>query len=96
MPEALFIAGHLLGMLLLWTVLWRSRAVPRWAAALVGLAPLAQLLVHDQADAVSACVYGLLLISLTACAMTLLRTPTESTLASAAADPLVTTTPSTR
>jgi hypothetical protein len=28
-PEALFIIGHLLGMLLLGIALWRSRAVPR-------------------------------------------------------------------
>jgi hypothetical protein len=73
-PEALFIVGHLLGLLLLGIALWRSGAVPRWAAALVGLAPLVQLLVHDQAGAVSACAYALLLIGMAACAVTLLRT----------------------
>ena len=43
-PEALFIIGHVLGMLLLGIALWRGRAVPRWAATLVGLAPLVQFL----------------------------------------------------
>ena len=96
-PEALFIVGHLLGMLLLGIALWRSRAVPRWAAALVGLAPLVQLLVHDQVGAVDACANGLFLIGMAACAVTLLRTPPEPALASAAAaDPLVTAAPSTR
>jgi len=74
-PEALFIAGHLAGMLLLGIALWRSRAVPRWAAALVGLAPLVHLLVHDQPGVVDACAYGFLLIGMAACAVTLLRTP---------------------
>jgi len=76
-PETLFIIGHLLGMLLLGIALWRSRAVPRWAATLVGLAPLVQLLVHDQVGAVDACANGLFLIGMAACAVTLLRTPPE-------------------
>jgi hypothetical protein len=95
-PEALFLAGHVLGLLLLGIALWRSRAVPRWAAALVGLASVVQFLVHDQA-VLSACVFGLLLIGMGACAVTLLRTPAGPALAPAeAADPLVTSTPSTR
>jgi hypothetical protein len=77
-PEALFIIGHLLGMLLLGIALWRSRAVPRWTAALVGLAPLVQLLVHDQVGAVDARANGLFLIGMATCAVTLLRTPPES------------------
>jgi hypothetical protein len=77
-PEALFIVGHLLGMLLLGIALWRSRAVPRWAAALVGLAPLGHLLVHDQSGVVNACAYGLLAIGMGACAVTLIRSPPAS------------------
>jgi len=80
-PETLFIIGHLLGMLLLGVALWRSRAVPRWAATLVGLAPLVQLLVHDQPGAVNACANGLFLIGMAACAVTLVRTPPEQALA---------------
>src|ERR1700691_4508389 len=73
-PAFLFIVGHVLGLLLLGIALWRSRAVPRWAAALVGLASLAP--VHD-AGAGSAVAYGLLLIGMAACAVTLLRSRPE-------------------
>jgi hypothetical protein len=90
-PEALFIIGHLLGMLLLGIALWRSRAVPRWAAVLVALAPLAHLLVHDQSGVINACAYGLLAIGMGACAVTLLRIPGEAEQAETgqAADALV-------
>ena len=95
-PEALFLAGHVFGLLLLGIALWRSRAVPRWAAALVGLASVVQFLVHDQ-SVLSACAFGLLLIGMAACAVTLLRTPAGPALApSEVADPLVTSAPSTR
>lgn len=71
-PAFLFIVGHMLGLLLLGIALWRSRAVPRWAAALVGLASLAQVPVHDSGVG-SAVAYGLLLIGTAGCAVTLLR-----------------------
>jgi hypothetical protein len=83
-------------MLLLGIALWRSRAVPRWAAALVGLASLVQVPVHDSAVG-SAAAFGLFLIGMGACAVSLLRTPSEPALASAGSeDSLVTTAPSTR
>jgi len=95
-PEALFIIGHVLGLLLLGIALWRGRAVPRWAAALVGLASVVQFFVHDQ-SVLSACAFGLLLIGMATCAVTLLRTANEPAPASEApADPLVTAAPSTR
>ena len=77
-PAFGFIVGHMLGLLLLGIALWRSRAVPRWAAALVGLASLAQVPVHDSAVG-SAGAYGLLLIGMAACAVTvtLVRTRPE-------------------
>jgi hypothetical protein len=78
-PEVLFIVGHVVGMLLLGIALWRSGAVPRWAAALVGLAPLAQLFVNNLPGAVSACVWGLLLVGMAACAVTLVRPSPEPT-----------------
>jgi hypothetical protein len=93
MPEALFIIGHLAGMLLLGIARWRTRVVPRWAATLVGLACIVQFLVHDQ-SMLSA--YGLLPPGMTACAVTLLRTPPEPGPTSAPADPLVTSAPATR
>ena len=81
LPEILFVVGHMLGLVLLGIALWRSRAVPRWAAALVGLAPLAQVPVHDS-GAGSAVAYGLFLIGMGACAVALLRAPAGSVRAS--------------
>jgi Domain of unknown function (DUF4386) len=75
-PAFLFVVGHMLGLLLLGIALWRSRAVPRWAAALVGLAPLAQVPVHDS-GAGSAVAYALLVTGMAACAVTLIRTGPE-------------------
>jgi len=75
-PAFLFIVGHMLGLLLLGIALWRSHAVPRWAAALVGLAPLAQVPVHDSGVG-SAVAYGLLVIGMAACAVTLIRARPE-------------------
>jgi len=73
--EAVFIIGHLVGMLLLGVALWRARAVPRWAAALVGLAPVAHLVVHDLSGVVDAAAFALFAIGMAACAVTLARTP---------------------
>jgi hypothetical protein len=99
-PEALFLIGHVIGLLLLGIALWRSRAVPRWAAALIGLASVVQFLVHDQA-VLSACVWGLFLVGMAPCAVALLRTrpepgqaPASETLVDAAghsraADPII-------
>ena len=75
-PAFLFIVGHVLGLLLLGIALWRSRAVPRWAAALIGLASIVQVPVHDSGVG-SAVAYGLLLIGMAACAVTLVRTRPE-------------------
>jgi hypothetical protein len=97
-PAFLFIVGHMLGLLLLGIALWRSRAVPRWAAALVGVASLAQVPVHDSGVG-SAAAYGLLLIGMAACAVTLLRTPAEAAQALGYENPanaLATATPLTR
>jgi len=97
-PEVLFVVGHVVGLLLLGIALWRSRAVPRWAAALVGLASILQFPVHDQA-ALSACAFGLLLIGMAACAVTLLRAPSgldQDPASETSADTLVTSASSTR
>src|ERR1700761_3938073 len=76
LPEILFVVGHMLGLLLLGIALWRSGAVPRWAAALVGLAPIVQVPVHDSGVG-SAVAYGLFLVGTAACAVALVRTPPE-------------------
>ena len=68
-----FLVGHLLGMLILGVALWRSRAVPLWAAALVGLAPLAHLLVHSAGRVPNAAAYALMTAGMGAAALSLLR-----------------------
>jgi hypothetical protein len=77
LPELLFVVGHMVGLLLLGIALWRSGAVPRWAAALVGLAPIVQVPVHDSGVG-SAVAYGLFLVGTAACAAALVRTPPEA------------------
>jgi hypothetical protein len=67
-----FLAGQVLGMLLLGIALWRARVAPRWAALLVGLGPIAQVLVHDASHAVSAAVYALVAVGLAGCAWAVL------------------------
>jgi hypothetical protein len=76
-PEAVFIIGHLLGMLLLGFALWRSRAVPAWAAALVGAGSILHLLVHNLAGPVDAAAYGLMAVGMIACAVRLLQMADE-------------------
>jgi hypothetical protein len=73
-PEAAFIIGHLVGMLLLGIALWRSRVVPAWVAGLVGIGPIVHLVVHDLSGAVNAAAYGLVAVGMIASAVTLLRT----------------------
>jgi hypothetical protein len=78
-PVLLFVGGHLLGMLLLGIALWRSRAVPTWAAALVGLGPIVHLFLLDAGPVPNACSFGLLLIGMAGCAVQLLRSTAERT-----------------
>jgi hypothetical protein len=95
-PEAVFLVGHALGLLLLGIALWRSRAVPRWAAALLGLAFIVQFPVHDQA-VLSAGTGLLFLIGSAVCALTLLRAePKTDPAFIAGTDPLVTSAAPTR
>jgi hypothetical protein len=70
-----FLAGHVIGMLMLGAALWRARVAPRLAAALVAVAPIASVLVHDAGTAANAIVYAGLTIGLAGCAAALLRMP---------------------
>jgi hypothetical protein len=72
---AVFVLGHVVGMLLLGGALWRSRAVPGWAAAVVGLAPLVHVAVHSISRTLDAGGYGFMAIGLAGCAVVLWRTP---------------------
>jgi hypothetical protein len=72
---ALFVVGHVAGTVLLGIALWRSRAVPRWAAVLTTLAqPLhvvaALVLANHPLDLVA---WGMNALGFAAAAVTVLR-----------------------
>ncbi len=74
--EAVFVAGHVLGTVLLGIALWQSRAVPRWAAVVTIIAqPLhfvaAVVLANHPLDFVA---WGLNAVGFAAAAVALLRT----------------------
>jgi hypothetical protein len=70
---AVFVIGHVLGMVLLGAALWRARTVPRWAAALMAVAIVVHLPAHFVSKGVDAAGYGLLAIAFAGCALALLR-----------------------
>jgi hypothetical protein len=80
-PVLLFLAGHLVGMLLLGIALWRSHAVPTWAAALVGIGPIVHIAMDGAGSVANACAFALVLVGMSRCAVQLLRSePAEITL----------------
>ncbi len=72
-PLAVFLIGHVVGMLLLGIALWRSKAVALWAAALVGLGPIVQFAVDSGPRALGAAAWALVFVGTAACAVALLR-----------------------
>jgi hypothetical protein len=71
---AVFLLGTAAGMLILGIALWRSRAVPRWAAALVSLGPIVSIPLHEVDGALTALAQGGLAVGLAGCAVAVLRT----------------------
>jgi len=75
----IFIAGHVVGMVLLGAALWRARAVPVWAGIAVLISqPLhfvAFVIVGNQA--LDACAWGLTALGLAVAAARVLRTPND-------------------
>ena len=75
-----FIAGHVVGMVLLGAALWRARAVPVWA----GIAVLVSQPLHFVAfvivgnQALDACAWGLTALGLAVAAVRVLRTPNDA------------------
>jgi len=70
----LFVAGHLLGTIFLGVALWRSRAIPRWAAVCVGVSmPLHLVAFLSSIRPLDVGAWSLLLIGFTACAREVLR-----------------------
>lgn len=74
---AVFVLGHLIGMLLLGIALYRARAVPRWAAILVGISPILHAGAMALSAAVDAGTFYLLTIGMLGCAWRLLRVPND-------------------
>lgn len=74
---ALYIAGHIVGMVLLGAALWRARAVPAWAAAaVIASQPLHFVFaVVAPNAALDAAAWGLAAAGFAAAAVRVLRTP---------------------
>jgi hypothetical protein len=71
---AIFVAGHLFGTALLGAALWRARAIPRWAAAFVGLSmPLHLVTVLTAFKAGDVAAWVMLLIGFAMCAKPVLE-----------------------
>jgi hypothetical protein len=68
-----YLAGHIAGMLLLAAALWRSRAVPRWAAgALAALVPLEVIEQAASSHVAGMLGYALVTVAFACCARVLL------------------------
>ncbi|MEV6108667.1 DUF4386 family protein [Streptomyces sp. NPDC051940] len=73
-----FVLGHLVGTVLLGIALWRTRAVPRWAAVLVvGCQPLHLASVVAGVPALDLFAWGLNAAGFAAASAAVLRTPDE-------------------
>lgn len=70
----MFMAGFFLGLIFLAAGLWRSRAVPWWAAVLIAVGPLSEFLPIDN-EAVFMTGLALFVIGFGVIGMTLMRTP---------------------
>jgi hypothetical protein len=75
-----FVAGHILGMILLGAALWRAHAVPAWAAVAVIVSQplhLISLVVLDN-QPLDGCAWGLTALGFALAGVRVLRTPNES------------------
>jgi hypothetical protein len=72
-----FVAGHAVGMILLGVALWRSRAVPTWAAALFIAAPVLHVIGHATNPLVDRASGVAFLVSALAVAVQIMRTPDD-------------------
>jgi hypothetical protein len=74
----LYVGGQVLGFVLLAIALWRTRAVPRWAAVAVGAFPIVGFVLPPAGAVLAVAGFG-------ACALTLLRGAVEPSPAEASA-----------
>lgn len=73
----IFVIGHIAGMILLGVALWRSRAVPSWAAGLFIAYPVLHFLSNAIAPAVDWAAKVAFVISAVVVAVRILRTPDD-------------------
>lgn len=70
----LFVVGHTIGTVLIAAALWRATAIPRWAAALIGISmPLHFLAYMSAVKPLDVLAWGILLVGFAICASELLR-----------------------
>jgi hypothetical protein len=76
----IFVAGHILGMILLGAALWRAHAVPVWAAiAIIVSQPLHLVFaVFVGNQPLDACAWGLTALGFGVAALRVLRTPNDA------------------
>ncbi|MEV4507490.1 hypothetical protein AB0K00_00835 [Dactylosporangium sp. NPDC049525] len=75
----LFVAGHILGMILLGAALWRAHAIPAWAAvAVIVSQPLHLACVILGNQPLDAAAWGLTALGFTVAAVRVLRTPNDA------------------
>jgi hypothetical protein len=76
--SAVFLAGHLFGMILLGTALWRAHAIPAWAGiALIISQPLHIVFTVVGSPLLDACAWGLTALGLLIAASRVLRTAND-------------------
>jgi hypothetical protein len=74
---AIFVLGHLVGMLTLGIGLWRSRAVPAWVGILFALSPILHAVGMNIGTAADTVAYALLGVAMIGCAVRLVRVPDD-------------------
>lgn len=75
----LFVAGHIVGMILLGAALWRAHAVPAWAGvAIIVSQPLHLACVLLGNQPLDAAAWGLTALGFTVAAVRVLRTPNDA------------------
>ena len=74
---AIFVLGHLVGMLTLGIGLWRSRAVPAWVGILFALSPILHAVAMNIGTAADTVAYSLLGVAMIGCAVRLVRVPDD-------------------
>ena len=77
LAENLFVAGHILGLVLLGVALWRGRAIPAWAALLIAASQVLHFVfaVIVPVHALDGLAWGLTAVGFAVAALTLARQP---------------------